>query len=122
MSSTGNGSGRHGDSEVKTDIITLTRFLTEEQHRLGPHATGDFTFVALVSSTDGLWLIIVEIDCCVMLSSSHLRVLRTALPRISADHELTLLSLFYSYYIRRATLINVRPSISSLTEFTNSHA
>jgi len=45
MSSTGNGSGHHGDSEVKTDIITLTRFLTEEQHRLGPHATGDFTLL-----------------------------------------------------------------------------
>jgi fructose-1,6-bisphosphatase I len=49
MPSNGNGgraSGQHG-SEVKTDIITLTRFLTEEQHRLGPHATGDFTWVTL---------------------------------------------------------------------------
>lgn len=122
MSSTGNGSGHHGDSEVKTDIITLTRFLTEEQHRLGPHATGDFTFVALASSTDGVWLIIIELDYYVMLSSSHSRALRAAPPRISAGHELTLLSLLYSYYIRRATLINVRPSISSLTKFANSHA
>lgn len=32
------------DSEVKTDIITLTRFLTEAQHELGSYATGDFTY------------------------------------------------------------------------------
>jgi len=88
MTSTGNGSGHHGDSEVKTDIITLTRFLTEEQHRLGPHATGDFTFVTLVSLADGLWLIIIEIDCYAMLSSSHSRVLRTAPPRIYTNHRL----------------------------------
>lgn len=31
------------DSEVKTDIITLTRFLTEKQAEIGHLATGDFT-------------------------------------------------------------------------------
>lgn len=42
MASNGNGSA---DTTVKTDIITLTRFLTEEQHKLGSHATGDFTLL-----------------------------------------------------------------------------
>ncbi|KAI5802259.1 fructose-1,6-bisphosphatase class 1/Sedoheputulose-1,7-bisphosphatase [Pyronema domesticum] len=34
-----------GDGEVKTNIITLTRFLTERQNELGNHATGDFTLL-----------------------------------------------------------------------------
>jgi len=37
--------GRDPDGEVKTDIITLTRFLTESQAELGAHATGDFTLL-----------------------------------------------------------------------------
>jgi len=32
------------DEAINTDIITLTRFLTEEQSKL-PEATGDFTYV-----------------------------------------------------------------------------
>ncbi|KAL7273806.1 Fructose-1,6-bisphosphatase [Rhizina undulata] len=35
----------NADSEVKTDIITLTRFLTEQQTKLGSFATGDFTLL-----------------------------------------------------------------------------
>ena len=41
-----NSSSPQGDNhgpEVKTNIITLTRFLTEGQAELGDHATGDFT-------------------------------------------------------------------------------
>lgn len=33
----------NADAEIKTDIITLTRYLTEAQHDLGSYATGDFT-------------------------------------------------------------------------------
>ncbi|KAF8254174.1 inositol phosphatase [Wilcoxina mikolae CBS 423.85] len=40
-----NGTGSSESAEVKTDIITLTRFLTEKQHDLGSHATGDFTLL-----------------------------------------------------------------------------
>jgi fructose-1,6-bisphosphatase I len=43
MSSNGPQNGT-GDGEVKTDIITLTRFLTERQNELGNNATGDFTY------------------------------------------------------------------------------
>lgn len=32
-----------GQENINTDIITLTRFLTEEQLRV-PEATGDFTY------------------------------------------------------------------------------
>jgi len=46
MSPNGHSNGKtDSDSEVKTDIITLTRFLTEKQHDLGSHATGDFTLL-----------------------------------------------------------------------------
>lgn len=35
----------NADTEIKTDIITLTRYLTETQHDLGSYATGDFTLL-----------------------------------------------------------------------------
>jgi fructose-1,6-bisphosphatase I len=41
MSSTGNN-GAVGQENINPDIITLTRFLTEEQVKF-PEATGDFT-------------------------------------------------------------------------------
>jgi fructose-1,6-bisphosphatase I len=38
-----NGHGEHKQEAVNTDIITLTRFLTEEQTK-HKEATGDFTY------------------------------------------------------------------------------
>lgn len=35
-----------GQENINTDIITLTRFFTEEQVKV-PEATGDFTYVSL---------------------------------------------------------------------------
>lgn len=48
MGENGNGQGVSVDSgtEIQTDFITLTRFLTEQQVK-SPHATGDFTYVLL---------------------------------------------------------------------------
>lgn len=43
MASNGNGDRQQGEA-VNTDIITLTRFLTEEQTK-HKEATGDFTYV-----------------------------------------------------------------------------
>ncbi|EGE00275.1 fructose-1,6-bisphosphatase [Trichophyton mentagrophytes] len=40
----GNGAGAVGNENINTDIITLTRFLTEEQSK-HPEATGDFTLL-----------------------------------------------------------------------------
>lgn len=37
------GGGAVGQEKIKTDIVTLTRFLTEEQAK-HPEATGDFTY------------------------------------------------------------------------------
>lgn len=42
----GNGAGAVGNENINTDIITLTRFLTEEQSK-HPEATGDFTYELL---------------------------------------------------------------------------
>jgi fructose-1,6-bisphosphatase I len=39
-----NGNGENRGEAVNTDIITLTRFLTEEQTK-HKEATGDFTYV-----------------------------------------------------------------------------
>ncbi|KAJ6262780.1 hypothetical protein Dda_1337 [Drechslerella dactyloides] len=39
-----NGNGFKVNSEVQTDIVTLTRYLTESEHALGTTATGDFTY------------------------------------------------------------------------------
>jgi fructose-1,6-bisphosphatase I len=39
-----NGNGENRGEKVNTDIITLTRFLTEEQSK-HKEATGDFTYV-----------------------------------------------------------------------------
>lgn len=44
MASNGNGAPPVGQENINTDIITLTRFLTEEQVKI-PEATGDFTYV-----------------------------------------------------------------------------
>jgi fructose-1,6-bisphosphatase I len=41
---TTNGSGEGVQEKINTDIITLTRFLTEEQTK-HKEATGDFTYV-----------------------------------------------------------------------------
>jgi len=35
-----------GQENINTDIITLTRFFTEQQAK-APEATGDFTYVSL---------------------------------------------------------------------------
>lgn len=40
----GNGAPPVGQENINTDIITLSRFFTEEQTK-HPHATGDFTYV-----------------------------------------------------------------------------
>ncbi|KAF2220916.1 fructose-1,6-bisphosphatase [Elsinoe ampelina] len=40
----GNGSAPVGSEKINTDIVTLTRFLTEEQHK-HKEATGDFTLL-----------------------------------------------------------------------------
>lgn len=42
----GNDGGAVGAEKIKTDIVTLTRFLTEEQSK-HKEATGDFTYVKL---------------------------------------------------------------------------
>lgn len=46
MSANGNGDagGAVGKEAINTDIVTLTRFLTEEQAK-HKEATGDFTYV-----------------------------------------------------------------------------
>lgn len=44
MSSAGNGAPPVGQENINTDIVTLTRFLTEEQTKV-PEATGDFTLL-----------------------------------------------------------------------------
>ncbi|KAL4891886.1 fructose-1,6-bisphosphatase class 1/Sedoheputulose-1,7-bisphosphatase [Aspergillus ambiguus] len=44
MASNGNGAPPVGQENINTDIITLTRFLTEEQVKV-PEATGDFTLL-----------------------------------------------------------------------------
>jgi fructose-1,6-bisphosphatase I len=51
MANNGNGigeAGAVGQDAINTDIITLTRFLTEEQVK-HKEATGDFTQVSLSS-------------------------------------------------------------------------
>jgi fructose-1,6-bisphosphatase I len=44
MASNGNGESGGAREAINTDIITLTRFLTEEQAK-HKEATGDFTYV-----------------------------------------------------------------------------
>lgn len=46
MASNGNDQQYEGE-KVRTNIVTLTRFLTEEQAK-HPEATGDFTYVPLL--------------------------------------------------------------------------
>jgi fructose-1,6-bisphosphatase I len=47
MAASGNGSSGVGQENINTDIVTLTRFLTEEQSKV-PEATGDFTYVCSI--------------------------------------------------------------------------
>lgn len=44
-----NGNKMHESEKVNTNIVTLTRFLTEEQAK-HKEATGDFTYDALLTS------------------------------------------------------------------------
>ncbi|KAL2866567.1 fructose 1,6-bisphosphate 1-phosphatase [Aspergillus lucknowensis] len=44
MATNGNENGAVGQENINTDIVTLTRFLTEEQVKV-PEATGDFTLL-----------------------------------------------------------------------------
>lgn len=46
MANNGNGPAV-GQENINTDIITLTRFLTEEQTNY-PEASGDFTYVYVI--------------------------------------------------------------------------
>lgn len=96
----GNGqNGGHQQEAVNTDIITLTRFLTEEQTK-HKEATGDFTY--------GL--------------ASYCRVWTrlTDMTRLLC-HALQFAFKSIAYYIRRATLINVRDPtlILKLQQLTN---
>ena len=49
MANNGNGPAV-GQENINTDIVTLTRFLTEEQTK-HPEATGDFTYVIDILSS-----------------------------------------------------------------------
>jgi fructose-1,6-bisphosphatase I len=83
-----NGSGEGGavgQERINTEIVTLTRFLTEEQTK-HKEATGDFTSVTSKTS----------IQLMVLTDSSLL------------CHALQFSFKSIAYYIRRATLINVR--------------
>lgn len=54
LNGSGNGEGGAvGNEKINTDIITLTRFLTEEQSK-HKEATGDFTFVDHPGSNHGV--------------------------------------------------------------------
>lgn len=68
------------DAQIKTDIITLTRYLTEAQHDLGSYATGDFTYVL----TWPLLLpkLIFQTDCYATPFNSHSKALRRSLSSI----------------------------------------
>ena len=48
--SNGNGDAKGASPTINTDIVTLTRFLTEEQAK-HKEATGDFTYVLLWETT-----------------------------------------------------------------------
>jgi len=53
----GNGSGEAGPAgaeQINTEIVTLTRFLNEEQTK-HKEATGDFTYVAGTAFRDDWW-------------------------------------------------------------------
>ena len=86
---------------INTDIIT------EEQHKLDSHATGDFTYVFGFFFLRHRLTILLHADCFAMLFNSHSKVLRTdhqaALKHstsITTDIHLVLIAI-------RATLINV---------------
>lgn len=46
-----NGNGQSETEKVNTNIVTLTRFLTEEQVK-HKEATGDFTYAPLLPSSN----------------------------------------------------------------------
>jgi len=82
----GNGEGGAvGQERINTEIVTLTRFLTEEQTK-HKEATGDFTSVTRKTSI-----------ILIILTDSSLLC-----------HALQFSFKSIAYYIRRATLINVR--------------
>lgn len=65
--------GPVGQEKINTDIVTLTRFLTEEQAK-HKEATGDFTYAASQTSTSWHRLTGDRTDFCAMLCSSRSRV------------------------------------------------
>lgn len=72
----GNGEGGAvGKEAINTDIVTLTRFLTEEQAK-HKEATGDFTYVA-ASRPMQTPLTIGSAVCCVTPCSSPSRAFHT---------------------------------------------
>lgn len=62
--------GPAGTEKINTDIITLTRWLTEEQ-RKHKEATGDFTYVGRRRCCACTWAdFTISLDCCAMRSNS----------------------------------------------------
>ena len=70
MATNGNG---EGGEKINTDIITLTRFLTEEQTK-HKEATGDFTYVECQKTPEREELTGLVIDYYAMPFNSHSRV------------------------------------------------
>jgi hypothetical protein len=64
-----NGNKMHESEKVNTNIVTLTRFLTEEQAK-HPEATGDFTYDAAYLGFHDTELTTACSACFAMLSSS----------------------------------------------------
>lgn len=84
--------GSMGGEKINTDIVTLTRFLTEEQTK-HKEATGDFTSVPSNSPNH---------------SPFHLQTTKTnPSPHSLLCHALQFSFKSIAYYIRRATLINL---------------
>ena len=77
MASNGNAEGGAvGAEKINTEIITLTRFLTEEQAK-HKEATGDFTYVVVISTASCYQLMNLSAVSCAMPSNLRLRVSRT---------------------------------------------
>lgn len=53
MATNGEASGPGGQEKINTEIVTLTRFLNEEQTK-HKEATGDFTYVSGLSTRHDL--------------------------------------------------------------------
>lgn len=97
MSHNVDADGPGGGEKINVDIVTLTRFLNEEQAK-HKEATGDFTYVVLFDTRRSLKLTIQTRLLCHALQFSFKSI---------------------AYYIRRATLINVRVSLCVLSTVTN---